>query len=63
MKSKKPVKSLNKIVLPFQFVPKVSISGSVNGKAYFFQQGNLITLSFSEFEAIYHSLYAKELTN
>ena len=59
----KRVKELKEIVLPFQFSPKQYIAGQVNGVAYFFYPGKTHTMKFSEYEAILHSSYAKELKN
>lgn len=61
MKSGKYVKSLSEIVLPFVFYPINYIKGSINGKGYEFFPGQPNVMTPAEYEAIYHSLYAKEL--
>lgn len=60
-KSNKPVILLDQILLPFTFTPKVTISGGVNGKNYYFPQGEKATLTPGEYEAIMNSQYREEL--
>lgn len=63
MKSLKPIIPLDKILLPFTFTPKVTISGGVNGNNYHFPKGETATLTFNEYEAVFNSTYGKELKN
>lgn len=61
MKSEKPVKKLEEIVLPFLLTPTEDITGGVNGRNFFFPAGQQSPLTFEQYEALLHSQYAKQL--
>lgn len=63
MKSQKIVKDLLDILLPFSFTPGEYISGSVNGKKYYFQRGVKTEVSFSEYESLINAGYEKTLND
>lgn len=63
MKSEKKIKDLSEISLPFVITPSITIRGGINGKNFLFIQGQSTIISYSEFEAIWHSGYGKELEN
>ncbi len=63
MKSEKVIKDLQDIISPFLFKPNVTVSGSVNGKKFYYQQGQSHKITFGEYEVIWHSNYGKELAN
>lgn len=60
MLSRKRLKKLNEIVLPFRFTPKITIEGSINGKSFYFEKGKSYEITYAEFEVIMHSSYAKQ---
>lgn len=61
MKSKKPVKTLDEIVLSYKVTFPVSVEGSVNTRSFKFQAGVEAELDYQVFEALKHSAYGKYL--
>lgn len=61
MRSKKRVKDLEELTLPFTIIPSRDIYGGVNGKNFYFQRDELVELSYQEYQAIFCSDYKGEL--
>lgn len=61
MKSNKPVKTLDEIVLSYKVTFPVSVEGSVNNRSFKFQAGVEAKLDYQVFEALKHSAYGKYL--
>lgn len=59
MKSTKPVKNLDEILLPLIITPDENIEGGVNGRMFFFSAGKPSALTYSEYEALTQTPYAK----
>ena len=59
-KSKKYVKTLAEVVLPFKVTFPVTVEGSINGKPYKYWAGaKSLIKTFSVYQAIQHSSYGK----
>ncbi len=63
MKSSKPVKKLDEIVLPLKITPKQTIKGGVNGVKFFFPAGKTVEISVSEYETLINSGYGDSIEN
>lgn len=61
MRSEKPVKALDDIVLKYPFCPPVSVFIGVNGTNLICDPNKTIDLNIWEFEAILYSQYSKYL--
>ena len=61
LRSTRPIKRLEDVLLPFRIVFPETIEGSVNSHFFLFKKGERVTLSLREYETIAHSSYAKYL--
>lgn len=57
MKSKKRVKELNEIVLPYLLTPNKYLQGGINGKMYEYLPGKTYEITPAIFESLYLSGY------
>lgn len=62
MKSQKPVKTLEEIVLPYKAIFPVTVEGSVNNRSYKYPANVEVELDYQVFEALKHSSYGKYLS-
>jgi hypothetical protein len=63
MKSEKPVKKLEEIVLPFLLKPTEIISGGISGQNFFFEPGHTYEITYPQYENLMGSQYAGQLKN
>lgn len=58
-KSRRKVKELSKILLPFKVTFPVTVEGAINSDSYYFPANKEVELTYPQYEALVNTPYGK----